>query len=536
MKADKLLYSDCIFDGKKLLPYEGYIAIKDNKIIGVGDYENRKQHTGSGVKEYDLRGSLIMPGFHDNHNHIYLSMIFNNAVFLGGTKSEEEAAELLSRNSVSEKDEEWILGYGWHHAKWYNQKTPDKKSLDKYFPNTPVFLMHETGHAAWINSVALKKFHIGKDTKNPVNGIIDRDINGEPTGFLLEDAYLPVAKEAFQLAGSKEAIALESYLKKTAANGITSVDDMFYIMGLDLGKPELYRRFEDEDRLSVRIHFYKQITKDIQLLKPFEQFKTNKVKFMGVKMFLDGVASTFTAKMVEPYYTRRDFYGESFYTQQQLNELMDIMDQVNYKMRIHAVGDGSVRMALDACEYVEKKNGKKDRRHCVEHIEIIHPDDINRFAELKMIPSIQPNHMAITHHLKDNPFLSVLGVEREPYYWIGKTLIDSCPTVTYGTDFPISDQNALKTVFRAVNRVMDDMEPIGGWNPQEKVCLETALRCYTYNGAYSNFQEDSLGSLEEGKFADITVINKNLFQSDPMDILNAEVIMTVSDGSIVFEK
>lgn len=535
MKADVLLKSNAIFDGKKYIPEGGCIAVKSDRIIGVGSLDQEKCFTGSGTKIIDMGEKLIMPGFHDNHNHIYLSMIFSSSVFLGDAKSEKEAAELLKEKTLENDNSEWILGYGWHQAKWDNQVPPTYKSLDRYYPDKPVFLMHETGHAAWVNSVTLQRYGITKDTKDPKNGRFVRDEHGNPTGFILEDAYVPIASDAFMLEKSAEKKALRDYLKKAAEFGLTSIDDMFYIMGLELGNPDLYREFEENGELSLRINFYKKITRDIDKLKFFKQYRTPKVYFQGCKMFMDGVASTYTAFMVDSYKTRKCFYGEPFHSEEDVLEMMKAMDSGDYKMRIHAVGDGSVRRVLNAYERLVEERDVKDRRHCIEHIEIIHPNDIDRFDKLGIIPSLQPNHMAITEHLKDNPFLSFLGKEREPYYWIGKTLIDSCKMVTYGTDYPISEQNPMLVVFRAINRVMNDMEPAGGWNPQEKVSLETALRNYTYNGAYSNFHEKELGSLEVGKYADIICLGKNPFREEKLSIKDIKNFMTMVAGEIVFE-
>ncbi len=536
MKADVILTGKSIFDGKEFSDIEKYIAIKDEKIISVGKIDEKDKFISNETKIYDCGDKLIMPGFHDNHNHIYLSMIFSNAVFLGSAKSENDVIEMLREGAKAQEGNKWILGYGWHQAKWDNPNFPTKESLDTIFPDTPVFLMHETGHAAWVNSLVLYKFGIDKDTPDPHNGAFERDEKGNPTGFILEDAYLPFAEEAFKLDAESEKVALDKYLKEKAELGITSVDDMFYIMGLNLGNPDLYSEYEKNGKLSMRINFYIKESNKIEDLCEYEKYKSPKVNFRGVKIFLDGVASTYTAFMVDEYANRSDFVGYPFHTEEQLFSVMKCIDSANYKMRAHAVGDGAVRLIANAYERLVKENGKKDRRLCIEHIEIIHPDDISRLGELEIIPSIQPNHMAITKHLPDNPFLTFLGEKREPYFWMGKTLIDACSAVTYGTDFPISKDNPMLTVFRAVNRVMDDMEPKGGWNPKEKASLAEALRCYTYNGAYSNFQEDELGTLEVGKYADIVVLDRNIFAEEPLKLKDVSANMTISAGKVVYEK
>jgi len=533
--ADIVIYSKKVIHGLEVIDTPRFVAIKDGTITGIGEAKDAESYVGPGTVKYRNDDCVIMPGFHDNHVHLYLSMIFNNSCFLGDTTSEEEAVDILRRHYENSYEGEWILGYGWHQSKWKDSSFPSKRSLDRYFKNKPVFLLHETAHSAWVNSFALKLSNIDRNTPDCENGLIEKDPDGEPTGFLSENAYSGVAKRAFQLNDDQERRAFKNFLKICSEYGVTSVDDMFYIMGLDLGNPELYRKFEENGGLSTRINFYKPIDSDIDALKDFEKYRTEKVNFMGVKGFIDGVASSHTAYMVDEYSDRKNFFGQPFYSVDRLDKLIADADRAEYKIRLHAVGDGSVRMVINAYEKLRLKNGDRDRRNCIEHIEVIHPDDISRLRSNNIIPSLQPNHMAITKHLEDNPFFKYLGREREPFYWMNKTLIDNSVATTYGTDYPIAPFSPFNTIYRAISRKMDDGKPDTGWNPKEKVDIPTAIMCYTYNGAYSNYQEHVKGSITVGKKADLVLVKDKQLFGDIENIRDAHVKLTVSDGKVVYE-
>jgi predicted amidohydrolase YtcJ len=240
--------------------------------------------------------------------------------------------------------------------------------------------------------------------------------------------------------------------------------------------------------------------------------------------------------MIEPYTDDPNCIGSTVKPIDQLRDWIIKADREGFRIRLHACGDGAVRAALDFFEEAAKINGKRDSRHTIEHIENIHPDDIKRFAELGVIASMQPEHLAMTETYKDNPYPEKLGPERIKLSWPIKTLMNAGATVTFGTDCPVVDLDPFVGIYRALTRVHNDGEPAGGWNPAERIDLATAIRGFTQAPAYMEFREKELGTLEAGKFADIIVLDRNLFTIPVDEIRETKVKITMMDGKIVYEE
>jgi len=237
--------------------------------------------------------------------------------------------------------------------------------------------------------------------------------------------------------------------------------------------------------------------------------------------------------MVEPYSDKPESVGFTRIPPGELKRRILDADREGFRVRVHACGDGSVRLGLDCYEAARKQNGKWDSRHTIEHIEIIQESDIPRFAQLGVVASMQPSHLAMCEDFKDNPYPAILGKERERLTWPIKSMLDSGAAVQFGTDYPIVDNNPMLGIHRAVTRAFDRGTPDGGWNPEEKIPLAQALKCYTRGSAYGAFVEDELGTLEEGRLADIIVLSKDLFAIDPKEYLGVTALLTVMDGKII---
>lgn len=346
-----------------------------------------------------------------------------------------------------------------------------------------------------------------------------------------------LAQAAFDLPLERRNRLLKGFMEQAARLGITSVHDMFPLPGLDLGDLELYRDFEEKGKLTSRIHFLAALNGDLEYPKYLRQtYTSDKLKFSGLKQFLDGVPTTYTAYLIDPYSDQRNTRGETLIPPDIVKEWAIEADREGFRVRFHACGDGAVRLGLDCFEDAEKINGSRDARHTIEHIEVIHPDDIERFSKLGVIASMQPEHMAAAERFVDNDYLSRLGKDREPYTWPIKSLKNSGARIAFGSDFPVVELNPLTEVYRAVTRVHNDAQPAGGWNPNEKINLADALRGYTLGSTYGAFGENELGTLEKGKLADVIVLDRNLFDIPPEEIRNARIQLTLMDGKIVFEE
>ncbi len=533
MKADYILTSNIIFTAKTDDPFDGFIAIKDNMIISVGTREEMQLWIGENTEILEYRDKVIMPGFCDSHIHAFFGAMQIDTINLIDAVSEEDAAKRLYE-LYKDREDNWVIGFGWFHYFWKDKKLPSKHSLDKYFPDRPVIVFNDEMHSAWVNSKALELCCITRDTPNPAGGEIEKDTMGEPTGYLLEAAAMKLVTDmAFDISADKEAKIIEGFFHKAAELGVTSVSD---IQILDILKYQAYESLEKKGKLTARIHFAPSLKKDIKnLIRLKQKYNTEKLKFSGVKEFIDGTPMAHTGLLIEPYNDIPDFYGHTVIDECYLREKVKKLDKENIRIRIHACGDGAVRLALDIFEEAQKENGKKDMRHTIEHIENIHPDDLPRFKELGVIASVQPDHLWVEKY-EEHPFHYILGAERNELAWAFKSLMNNGAQMAFGTDFPISELNPLLGVYRAVTRLHEDKKPPGGWIPKEKLTVVEALKHYTISSAYQMFRENDLGTLESGKLADIVVLDKNIFEVNHEEIRETKVILTMMDGKIIYQK
>lgn len=534
-KADIVILGNHIFTGRSEKTVKGFIAIKDGYIIDVGSDDNIEAYVGSGTKVFRFNDELIMPGFHDFHVHLTLGCLSDDYVNLANARSAQEVAQMVKKFADGRPEDEWILGFSWYHIFWDEKVLPDRRILDNVIADRPVFLLNAECHGAWLNSKALDIVGIHEHTPDPPFGAIVKDERGKPTGILLETA-MQMAVEALQIPEKKAQSLLKQFLAKANRLGITSVSDMLPLPGFELGDLSLYRKFEEDENLTVRNFFLSPLDGNLERAKVLrKQYQSDKLKFSGLKQFLDGVPTTYTAFMVEPYADNPSTRGEPFLPPDTIEQWVIEADREEFRVRLHACGDGAVRLGLDVFEKAERQNGKRDRRHSIEHIEVIHPQDIGRFAQLGVIASMQPEHLAITEAFSDNVYPIRLGEERIPYSWPIKTLAKNGASIAFGSDFPVVEIDPMLEIYRAVTRLHNDGQPSGGWNPGEKISVAEALKHYTSGSAYGNFMEDKLGTLEKGKLADIVVLDRNLLTCEAEELLEAKVRLTVMDGRVVYE-
>lgn len=537
MKADIILKSKALFDSVKDSPYEGFVAVKGNKILAAGQISEMEQYKDDNTKVYDCGDKTVMPGFHDSHTHLTMAGMYKTYPNLGSAKSEEETAKIVKDHYDKNPIEGWLFGFNWYHVYWDKKELPNKKTLDKYFPDRPVFLLNAEAHGAWVNSKALEIAGITKDTKDPFGGEITRDENGDATGFLYESAIGPVAKYALEFTEAQEKVFLKKYMEDSAKLGITSVVDVQPYFGRDLGSLDVYTGLEKDKELKIRITAAADLLGDLdKALENSKKYRTEKVRAHMLKQFVDGVITTHTALLLEDYADAPGNKGT------QLSELEKIRQGIleGHKrglwIKIHAIGDRAIRFTIDSYEEAAKLYGKKDARHAIEHLELVHPDDMPRFKELGIIPSVQPEHLGLLPTWEGEEYRTVLGEERAGTTWPFKSLLGQAGVLAIGSDCPVVDNNPFYEIHRGITRLHDDGLPEGGWNPKEKLTITEVLKGYTYGSAYGIGREDELGTLESGKFADIIVIDRNLFNATPDEIRNANVDMTLMDGEVIFER
>lgn len=534
-KADYIFKGRSVFIGNTDHPISTSVAVKDNRIIDVR--ENIDYLIGPDTRIINCEDNLVLPGFHDSHVHLMLAGLFQTCVNLQKAVSEEETALLVKEFADSRPDDPWVLGFTWYHVFWENKKMPNKSTLDRLISDRPVFLLNYEGHGAWVNSKALEICGIDRSTPDPEGGEIERDQNGEPTGILYENAMGLVSKYAYDLSEDMQTSMLRQLMGNAVKKGVTSICDMQPFIGADLGDPKLYEKFEKNGDLCVRINIAPEMSGNLEKVRKLRiEHNSGGVKFSGLKQFVDGVATTHTAYMIEAYADAPNNTGSTVKPLDQLRDWIIEADREGFRIRLHACGDRAVRVSLDFFEEAAKVNGKRDSRHTIEHIENIHPDDIKRFAELGIIASMQPEHLAMTETYEDNPYPEKLGPERIKLSWPIKTLLDAGAMVTLGTDCPVVALDPFIGIYRALTRVHNDGEPAGGWNPIERIDLASAIRGFTQAPSYMEFREDELGTIEPGKLADIIVLDRNLFATPVDKIRETKVKITMMDGKIVYEE
>lgn len=527
-KADIILSSQAVFTGIGDDPFPASIAVKDNKILAVGDSTEIQPFIGANTKLLDFGDQLITAGFHDAHLHLLSGSLNHDfSVNLHAARSQEEAVMMVKDFAEKNPTDKWIIGSGWDSTKWENNKFPHRSALDKVVGDRPVFLYHAEFHYAWVNSKALEIANVTSETQNPPYGIIEKDGMGKPTGILIEKAISLVSDKAMDLTEKKQEELLSSFLQHAAKLGITSVNDLYPSLNNGF---DVFKKFDDEEKLTARIHLYPALNGEIEKAKELRnRYQSEKLKFTGLKQFIDGVVTGYTAYMLDPYVDKPDTKGEMAFTLEQMTEWVLEADKEGFQIRFHAIGDGAVRIGLDMFEEAQKENGERDSRHALEHIEIIDPDDIKRFKDLGVIASVQPSHLAlmpITSHT------TRVAEKKYPYIYPGKSLKNAGADLAFGTDFPVAPLDPMKEIYHAVTRM--DHTGESTWNEQESFTVADALKAYTKGSAYSVFREHEIGTLEEGKFADIIILDKNIFQTPPDEIPNTRVVATMVDGKFVY--
>lgn len=532
MFGDYIIKSNCIFDSCGDKPYEGFIVIAGEKIVHIGKAgESTDGYIGENTEilEYDDR--LVMPGICESHAHVFYGALEVAGANVAESLSEEDAVMMIYEHE-KERDNDWIIAFGWNHEYWNVKELPTKESLDRKFPDKPVVVINEELHGAWVNTKALEICGIDRDTIIPSGmGMINKDENGEPTGYLLETYAMKLVLDvAFDMSEKKIDELLDEYFKTTAGLGITSLSNLQIH---EILMEDIFEKLDKEGKLRVRMSLLASVNTPMEkLIYMKERYNSNTLKFGGVKGFADGTPMGYTGALIEEYSDRPGFFGEKYLSVEDFGEKAKLFEANGIRMRIHACGDAAVREALDIYEECRSVGGDKPLRHTIEHFEVVHPDDMARAGKLGVVASVQPDHMWAPI-FEEHPFHKILGEKRCKYVYPFKSLADNGAVLAFGSDHPIAELNPMRGIYRAVTRLAEDRQPEGGWCPGEKLSLADSLKAYTIGSAYQMWSDEITGTLEEGKFADIVVLDRNLFEADEEEILETSVIMTMLSGEII---
>lgn len=539
IKADKILISTSIFDAVTEKSFAGGIAIKGNNIVYVG--ENIERFIDTETELFDYGDCTIMPGIVDAHDHFFdgaVSASEHMCCDLQESRSEHEAVQIMLEYAQKHPDEKRLRGIGWFIANWNDDNLPSKKSLDKAFPDIPVYLISADIHTFWMNTAAL--IEAGYIENHSVYGDkLGRLDSGELSGLAFEaEGFAPAMEKVMDFERNTLKEVILSFVRGLNRCGITSVSDLsaFKYIENNIKKLDVAKKMSEEGSLNCRLHVYL----DINEKEDYADIKSCSVKYNndylrveGLKGFVDGVTSTYSSLLIEPYEDNPKTRGIGVPVDEKsiLEKKVAKANAEGFPVRLHCTGDGAVKMALDAFEESIAENGKHGLKNAIEHIEIVDPKDIPRFKELDVIPSMQPMHLL----LDNNEKLRRCGKNRCRWEWAHKSLLSAGAKLAFGTDYPVVDYNPFLGICAAVTRKTDDGQ-LAGTNEEEAISLSEALIAYTINAANSYDREKEIGSIEEGKLADIVVLDRDIFNEHIENLKDIKVRATIVGGRFVYEE
>ncbi len=521
-KADLLILNAKIYTVDNSFSTTESMAIKDGKIIATGTSEEIISRYTAPVKE-DLKGKFVYPGFNDAHAHFYgygINLI--QRANLAGTKSQDEIYSILKEH-YAQFGGEWILGRGWDQNNWPTKDFPDKLKLDELFPDVAVYLIRIDGHAAWCNSKALEIAGITSETRVEGGEILLKD--GEPTGILIDNAEGLVSSVVPKPDTEMQAKALQAAEKNCFSAGLTSVTDC----GLSKSVVLLIDSLQKKGDLKMRINAMLDPTDE-----NFEQFvkkgtyQTDRLMVNTIKIYADGALGSRGALMLEPYSDDPGNSGLRMSPPGFYEEICSLAFENNYQVATHCIGDSANRMMLTT--YGKFLKGENDRRWRIEHAQIVHPDDFGLFSKYSIVPSIQATHATSDMDWADER----VGDERIKGAYAYRTLLDQLGWLPNGTDFPVEEISPLFTFYSSVFRTHHDGTPDGGFQMENALNREQALRSMTIWAAKASFEENQKGSLENGKWADFVVLDTDLMTASPQEILDTKIVSTWLAGEKVY--
>ena len=570
--ADLIVTSTAVFTGNGNAPAPGAVAIAGDRVLWAGAPEAMPADLrGPQTVERDWGDSLIMPGFHDAHVHFFHSALYSSPLaerFCG--ESEADAVARLAPLAARRPAGSWLLTQGWRDYLWNPAGMPSRASLDAAYPDRPVAMYSGDAHTLWLNSCALERLGITEESVPPAGGSYDTDEDGRLTGIVREAAAMALMPRIVDEFTREELLdAYRAFEAACNACGITGVCDvsLMAMPGLDFVRDDLFATLEEAGELTLRVSLFPTLLEDRSRLAALQAAHTGPLlRAQGFKQFFDGVSSQHTAWIHDPY-TNARFEGDCgrpTVSAEVMEALVAPAAAEGAAVRVHAIGDEAIHRGIDifeanpphvspselaphvipsdAAPHVIPSERSEPRdpfktpasfpHHTIEHLENFQPDDIERLARAGIVASVQPRHITLDPGGPERD----LGPERVPYMWPFRTLLDAGAVLAFGTDSPVTTMDPIDSVYVAVTRRDPDThEPQGGWLPAERISLAEALRAYTFGSAVAAQRADELGTLEAGKFADITVLSPNPFALAPEDLQQAQVRATYVGGKQVYE-
>ncbi len=537
-KADLVILNGKVVTIDKDNPRAEAIAVAGEKIIAVGTSSGIRRYIDEGTRVIDAGGRLVLPGFNDAHAHYgpldpdYVELRYITDPNIITQKVKEQVAK--------SKPGELIRGGHWEHEMFIDKKWPTKELLDAVSPDNPVALSRADGHSMLVNSYVIRNSGITKDTPDPFGGEIQRDpVTGEPTGIFKESARRLLDYGAVPVERTEEENAAREWkgymmaFEMARELGVTSIQ-----LPPGEGDWDMYQKIEDEDQLTSSIDMGATLTDDPGRLADYDVLRKrypkegNWLRFGYLKGILDGTLGSGTALMFEPFDDEPDKSGLPQMTYEELEKRVVAADAAGFQIGIHAIGTKANNWILNAYEKAAEVNGKRDSRHRSEHAQLLIQEDIPRFAQLGVIPSMQP-----THCITDKRFCEKrIGIERSKGAYAWKSLMNAGARIAFGTDYSVEPLNPMEGLYAAVTRKDRLGEEGDGWFPEEKLTMEEAIELYTLGSAYAQFMEDRKGMIKTGYLADIVITDKDLMTIPEDQIMKTHVDVTITGGKVVFDR
>jgi predicted amidohydrolase YtcJ len=508
------------------------MAFDDNgRIIAVGS-AGEVAAKAPNAKHVDLQGRTVLPGLIDAHGHVFGLGAMLTQLDLSTSTSLDGALQSIADYARANPQQAWVRGRGWNQEIWKLGRFPTAKELDGAVSDRPVWLERVDGHAGWANSRTLALAGITNATPDPVGGKIVRDEKGVATGVLVDAAQALVTKVLPQETEQEGRIMLDRALENMASVGLTSVHDA----GITVGEDRLYRDYADHGKLTARIYAmiggtgpdFDQLAKN----GPLPTYGKDMYALAAVKLYADGALGSRGAALLAPYSDDPHSHGLLFHTNKEIDAMITKAIKKGYQVNVHAIGDAGNKQILDTFAKEIPANKALDKRHRIEHAQVVTPSDIPRFKSIGIIPSMQPTHATSDKNMAETR----IGAERMKGAYAWRSFLQQGSRIACGSDFPVEAPNPFFGIHAAVTRQDKDGAPIAGWYPEQEMSLKEAFRCFTLDAAYAGHQEKTLGSLEAGKYADFIVIDRDLFKISPYDIYKIGVIETWVAGRQVYRK
>ncbi|QRM91033.1 amidohydrolase family protein [Lacinutrix sp. WUR7] len=541
-----IIHGGTIYTVDSIQPTVEAVVTKNNTILFAGSFEEAKNYQNEQTELINLKGKTMTPGLIEGHGH-FMGLGYNELELdLMNTRSYQDIVDAVAEKVKTSKPGEWILGGGWHQSKWDSMPANIVKGfqthhlLSEISPDNPVFLSHASGHAGFANAKAMEIAGLNGLRKEGINtysmegGEVIVDQFGMPTGIFNERALSLIYKYIPEETPEKNMQAFNLAMEACHKNGITS----FHDAGISKNTIALYDDMQSAGKMNVRM--YAMLRGGEELLKEWLEKgpridPDHRFTIRSIKLSCDGALGSRGAWLLEPYTDRPGHYGHETLPMDLVKEVAIKGLQNNFQVCSHAIGDRANREILDQYELALKELNMLDTDHRfrIEHAQHLHPDDIPRFAELNVIPAMQAIHLS-----SDRPWaIDRLGEKRikdGAYMW--QDLLQSGVPIVNGTDVPVEPLNPIASFYASVSRKTLKGTPEGGYEPEQKMTRMQALKSYTLDAAYGAFEENIKGSIRSGKLADFTIYNQDLMTVAENQILNTEIVMTIFNGNVVYNK